>query len=40
MEKLDELFTENPTWGRCRLSKALKKSLGLYGRRPNEASNG
>ena len=29
MEKLDELFTENPTRGTRRLSRALKKRLGL-----------
>jgi len=29
MEKMDELFTENPTRGTCRLSKALKKRFGL-----------
>ena len=29
MEKLDELFTENPTRGTRRLSQALKKRFGL-----------
>ena len=33
MEKLDELFTENPTRGTRRLSQALKKRLGLVGGR-------